>query len=131
YALGVTPRAPYALAPTAPFGVPQILSLAFWGGVWGIALWPLVTRLAPRVGYWVTATVLGAIGPSLVAWFVVAPLKWQPIAGGWQARGLALALVVNGAWGGRRGDGMPGQWRRRVAWSAQGVGVVGQHDARR
>src|SRR4051812_12108204 len=75
YGLGLTQRAPFALTPTAPLGVPQVVSSAFWGGVWGVALWPLVRRLAPRMGFWVAAIVLGATGPSLVAWFIVAPLK--------------------------------------------------------
>ena len=33
---GGLPIAPYSFAPTHPFNVPQVLSLAFWGGVWGI-----------------------------------------------------------------------------------------------
>src|SRR6266498_2258501 len=36
YALGMTPNAPLGYAPTKPFGVPQIWSFAFWGGVWGL-----------------------------------------------------------------------------------------------
>jgi hypothetical protein len=99
YGLGLTQRAPWALTPTAPLGVPQVVSLAFWGGVWGVVLWPLVTRLAARTGYWVAAVVLGAIGPSMVAWFVVAPLKGQPVANGWQVAALAIGLLVNGVWG--------------------------------
>ena len=99
YGAGLVPRAPYALTPTAPLGVPQVVSSAFWGGVWGVALWPLVTRLARRLGVWAAATLLGAIGPSLVAWFVVAPLKGQPAAGGWRVSALAMGLPVNGAWG--------------------------------
>lgn len=99
YTLGVTQRAPFATTATAPLGVPQVVSLAFWGGVWGVMLWPLVTRLAPRVGYWLAAILLGAILPSLVAWFVVAPLKGQPVGMGWQTDAVATALVVNAAWG--------------------------------
>ena len=99
YALGVTQRSPFVLTPTAPLGVPQVLSLAFWGGVWALILWPLVAHLEARVGYWVAAIALGAIAPSLVAWFVVAPLKGQPMANGWQAPAIATSLLVNGAWG--------------------------------
>ena len=36
HAAGVTPATPYPMQPTAPWGVPELWSLAFWGGVWGL-----------------------------------------------------------------------------------------------
>ena len=42
---------------------------------------------------------LGAIGPSLVAWFVVLPLHGLPPAGGWNPQVIVSALLVNAAWG--------------------------------
>ena len=95
---GLAPRAPFPTAATQPFGVPQIWSLAFWGGVWGIVLVAIIYRMQKGT-YWLTALLVGAIGPSLVAWFVVLPLKGQLIGGGWQPTGIATALIVNGAWG--------------------------------
>src|SRR5262245_38985446 len=68
------PRTPYGMAPTRPLGVPAVISLAFWGGVWGAALWPLL-RNATGGAYWLRALVLGALLPSIVALFVVLPLK--------------------------------------------------------
>jgi hypothetical protein len=38
HAAGILSNAPYSLAPTAPFGVPQTVSSAFWGGLWGIVM---------------------------------------------------------------------------------------------
>ena len=35
--VGITPLVPYSLAPVPPFGVPQVLSLAFWGGLWALS----------------------------------------------------------------------------------------------
>lgn len=99
YFAGLTSRAPFVLTPTAPLGIPQVVSLAFWGGVWAIVLWPLIQRATSRSRYWLTAFVLGAVAPSLVAWFVVAPLKGQPMAGGGQMKILMAALLANGAWG--------------------------------
>src|SRR5215210_4479002 len=96
--VGASPRAPYSMAPTGPLHVPQFLSLAFWGGVWGIALWLAVGRWE-GTGYWVAALVFGALLPSLVALFVVFPLKGQPVAGGWKPAILVGALLLNGAWG--------------------------------
>jgi hypothetical protein len=42
---------------------------------------------------------LGAIGPTLVAWFIVAPLKGQPAAAGWELPRMITGLIINGAWG--------------------------------
>jgi hypothetical protein len=99
WAIGVAPFGPFSMAPTPPFGVPAVFSLAFWGGVWGV-LFALIHDRFPRGGaYWVTAFFFGAILPSLVALFVVAPLKGRPIAGGWSPFLLVTAFVINGAWG--------------------------------
>lgn len=95
---GASPRAAYSMAPAGPFGVPQVLSLAFWGGVWGIALWLAVGR-RKGTSYWLAAVVFGALLPSLVALFIVFPLKGQPVAGGGDPRILVGALLLNGAWG--------------------------------
>lgn len=91
---GVVPAAAWNMTPAPPLGVPRVLSLAFWGGVWGPVLWWLVARRR-GAAYWGLAFALGAVLPSLVAWFVVFPIK-----------GIALnstlivgALLLNGAWG--------------------------------
>lgn len=98
HAAGLWPKPAYPMAPTPPLRVPAVLSLAFWGGVWGIVLWwAIAGDTGPQ--YWMLALVLGAIGPSLVALFVVAPIKGQPVAGGWNPKIIAGALVLNGAWG--------------------------------
>lgn len=95
---GLSPMAPYNLAPTAPLGVPQVLSLAFWGGVWALALAPLIQKL-PSSRRWPAWIVAGAIGPSLVALFIVFPLKGMPMAAGWDPKVIVGALLLNGAWG--------------------------------
>src|SRR3954463_3406600 len=73
----------YSLRPVPPFGVPQIVSQAFWGGVWGIVFAETVPLFRRDAGYWVAALVLGALILPLAGWFIVAPLKGQPIAAGW------------------------------------------------
>lgn len=98
-ALGVSKATVYSMQATAPFGVPQLLSIAFWGGVWGV-LFALIESYLPRgVAYWLCAFLFGAILATLVAWFVVAPLKGQPVAGGWQAARMLTGFTINGAWG--------------------------------
>src|SRR5258708_34461469 len=81
YLAGAVQRAPYALGAVPPLGIPAVISLAFWGGVWGAAIWPLLKNVA-GAAYWVRALVIGAIGPSAVALFIVYPLKGMPVAGG-------------------------------------------------
>jgi hypothetical protein len=80
YADGVSPRAPWNFTPVPPLHVPAVISLAFWGGVWGIVLWALIGASGGGA-YWIKALVIGALGPSLVAWFVVMPIKGMGLAG--------------------------------------------------
>lgn len=91
--------APFRTAPTWPFGVPQVWSAAFWGGVWGL-IFGLAEPRFPRGGfYWLAAFLFGAILLPLVGWFVVAPLKGNPIAAGWMPDRMALGMLINGIWG--------------------------------
>jgi len=95
---GVVSRAPYDLGRVPPLGIPAVISLAFWGGVWGAAIWPLLKNVAGPA-YWLRALVIGAVGPSAVALFMVMPLKGMPMAGGWDPKLIVGALILNGAWG--------------------------------
>src|SRR5256885_10010539 len=92
----VAPRAAWSMQPVPPFGVPSVISLSFWGGVWGIILVLIFDRFRGP-SYWIGAILFGAIAPTLVAAFVVAPLKHQPIPH--SAKMAALGLTVNAAWG--------------------------------
>ena len=88
----------YPMTSTTPFGVPRVFSLACWGGSWGIVLAVAVTWIG-GLGYWLSGLIIGALGPSLVNWFVVQPLKGEPVGGGWAVPGVLTALLVNAAWG--------------------------------
>lgn len=99
HGVNLTPRSPFPTTPTQPFGIPQIWSLAFWGGVWGLVFAAIAPRFRQDRSYWLGALLFGAIAPTLVAWFLVAPLKNQPIAGGFQPAAMLTGLLVNGAWG--------------------------------
>jgi hypothetical protein len=97
---GITPALPYNTHPVPPFHVPQFISLAFWGGVWGIVFVLVETALARSPGgYWVGAIVFGAIFPTLVAWFVVLPLKGFPAGNGFHFPAVLIGPIVNGLWG--------------------------------
>ena len=99
HAKGLTPLAPYPTQPTQPFGILRIWSLAFWGGVWGMGFAVFAPRFRQSTRSWGTALLFGALGPTLVNWFVVMPLKGQPLGGGWQPAGIATGLILNGVWG--------------------------------
>jgi hypothetical protein len=96
--IGLIPweRPAWPLDPISPFGVPSVLSKAFWGGVWGAALAPLLQGLR-GTAYWAAWILIGAFALSLVAFFVVPPIKGEPVPALWPR--FMAALLVNAAWG--------------------------------
>ena len=92
---GVTPRTPYVMRAVPPFGVPSVISLAFWGGVWGIIM---IAAIAKARAFYLVAAIFGAVLPTLVAAFVIAPLRHMPMPGN-PAKLLAVGLIINAAWG--------------------------------
>jgi hypothetical protein len=82
--------------PIPPWGVPSVVSKAFWGGLWGAALAPLLAHLS-GASYWTIWTLVGALALTLVAFFVVPPLKGEAMPALWPR--FVVGLLVNGAWG--------------------------------
>ena len=95
---GVTPATAWNMSSVPPLGVPSVLSLAFWGGLWGIVLWALVQKFTGGKR-WLWAAIWGALLPSAVALFIVFPLKGMPMAGGFDPKLILGALLLNGVWG--------------------------------
>lgn len=98
-AAGKTPAPAWDMTRIPPLGVPAVLSAAFWGGVWGVALLALLPVAAPRFGYWPTTIIGGGLLTSLVALLVIFPMKGRAFAAGWNPAIWIFALLVNGAWG--------------------------------
>jgi hypothetical protein len=98
-AAGILSNAPYSLAPTAPFGVPQTLSSAFWGGVWGIVMLPVLQQAGTGPGYWLTAILFGGLIVGGFALLVVFPLKGRPFAADWSWSVWRLVLSFNAVFG--------------------------------
>ena len=96
--IGLIPpeRPAWPFDPVPPFGVPSVISKAFWGGIWGALLAPLLSSLRGRT-YWAGWIIAGAVALSLVAFFVVPPIKGEPIPELWPR--FAAALMLNGVWG--------------------------------
>lgn len=89
-------RPAWALDPIPPFGVPSVISKAFWGGVWAAALAPLFRNLRGSA-YWASWIIVGSVAPTLVAFFVVPPLKGAALPLLWP--GFPAGLAINAFWG--------------------------------
>jgi hypothetical protein len=98
-AAGKTPAPAWDFRRVPPLGIPQVVSSAFWGGVWGIALAAILPWAVRSLGYWTATIGLGALLTTVVALLVVFPMKGRPFAAGWNPAVWIFALLVNGAWG--------------------------------
>jgi hypothetical protein len=96
HTLGWAPFTPYRTTPVPPWGVPLIVDLCFWGGLYGVVFGLLLPRFT--LPLWVCGLILGIIA-ALVGMFVVASIKGTPIANGWQPWPIARSLLINGFWG--------------------------------
>jgi hypothetical protein len=94
---GIMPP-PYPIAGVPPFGVPRIISLCFWGGLWGAVFGLVLPRLPRSYPMWCRGLGLG-IAAALVGLFVVPLIKSLPVAGGWSATAFAISFLINGVWG--------------------------------
>lgn len=97
HAIGWLPRGPYQLGPTGPLRVPVLVNLCFWGGLYGLAYGLALPRL-PRAPAWLLGLGLGLVA-VLVGWFVVAPSRGQPMAGGFVPWRMMISLLINLPWG--------------------------------
>jgi hypothetical protein len=95
---GVIPpeRPAWPMDPIPPLGVPSVISKAFWGGLWGAALAPALAHFS-GAAYWTSWIVAGALALTLVAFYVVPPIKGEPIPALWPR--FVVGVLVNGAWG--------------------------------
>lgn len=96
---GVLPNGPYSLRPVpTAFNLPQIVNQCFWGGVWGVVIALVLSRV--RAGREVvTAVLFAAVALSLTNWVVLPAIRGTPMfAGGVFAR-MWPAPVIASAFG--------------------------------
>lgn len=96
--LGYTRSVLYNMRGVPPWGVPTIVSSAFWGGLWGIVAAFLVPRLPGALGGVLGWILFAAIIVAIVNWTVVLPMK----SGRFNMPGLPIIVVlplVYGLWG--------------------------------
>ncbi|MEA2740736.1 MAG: hypothetical protein QOH05_4043 [Acetobacteraceae bacterium] len=91
--LGMPP--PYPTDPIAPLGVPRILNLCFWGGLYGAIFGLLLPRLTAPL--WLCGLGLGIVA-ALVGLSVVPAIKGLPVFAGGPLNVLR-SLLINGFWG--------------------------------
>ncbi len=89
----------YNMKPLPPLGVPTIASLAFWGGLWGIAAAFIVPRLPGALGGPLGWVLFAGVVVMLVNWFVVLPIKGLPVGGGWRMPAPVVVPIVYAFWG--------------------------------
>ena len=95
---GIIPVPPFDMTPTKPFGVPALISISFWGGVWGVVFALTLPRWFRGTAYWIAALIAGGVALTLVFMFVVWPLK----IGGLPPDMIGLFVIgflLNAAWG--------------------------------
>lgn len=84
---------PYSMRPIPPLGIPAIVNLCFWGGLYGA----IFGWLAPRftLPFWVCGVIMGLVA-TLVSFFVVPVIKGTPLGGGWVVNTWVLSVLRNG-----------------------------------
>lgn len=92
--VGFLPIQPFNMMPTIPFGVPSVMSLSFFGGLWGILVWQLVRKDSTSRQIY-KSIIYGAIGPTAVAFLVVFPLRGNSVP----LTFIPIGLLLNGVWG--------------------------------
>ena len=100
HTMGAAPWPAYSTAPTQPWGVPAVASAALWGGLWGAALAGRMLRPpASGLAFWMHAAAMGAVLPTAVGAALIVVGRGQRPTGVHPAAALAVALLVNAAWG--------------------------------
>jgi len=75
------------------FGVPVILSLAFWAGVWCIVM----VLVAPRIRqpFWIVCLIV-SVAASIVQAFILPAMRGPGI--NWDVLAILRTLIINGVW---------------------------------
>ena len=94
---------PWSMVPdAAAYGLPRLLNLMFWSGLWGLLFAYLYHQLPSRMG-WLKGLIFGMVFPMLLgSWVIVAAIKGVPLfsgafaKGGFNVMALRNGFVLNG-----------------------------------
>ncbi|WP_137126788.1 hypothetical protein [Roseomonas sp. HF4] len=95
---GMLPNPAFPMRPVGPFAVPQLASLAFWGGIWGIAI-AAILAARPAWPPLLVGLLVGGLGCVLVGFTLVAALRGQPLMAGYDLNRWWRSALINGAYG--------------------------------
>lgn len=94
--LGLAPQAAFRIAQVPPFNAPLVVSLTFWGAVYGGVFGFLLPCV--RGPLWIKSMAAGVCA-MLLAWFVFLPLMGHHAAFGWQAWPMLRSFIAYQMWG--------------------------------
>jgi hypothetical protein len=94
--LGLAPHAAFRFAQVPPFNAPLVVSITFWGAVYGGIFGALLPWTRGPLWLYGMAAGLCAMG---LAWFVFLPLMGHSAAFGWQAWPMLRSLIAYQMWG--------------------------------
>ena len=98
HSAGVVPFGPFSLAPTKPLGVPSVISGSFFGGLWALVLIVFLNWVG-RSRLWLKAALFGGVSLTVVALFVVFPLKGIGIEIDKLPGRFMIGFILNACWG--------------------------------
>ncbi len=93
---GIGRMAAFRLQPVWPFGLPGVVNLSFWSGIYGVAFALAMPRF--RRPLWQGGIGLGLIAGA-VTLFATLPLNGAPLAHNWHLWPIARTLILNLCWG--------------------------------
>ncbi len=94
--LGLTPQAAFRLAVVPPFHAPMVVSITFWGAVYGSVFGWLSPRLPRSI---LIKPLLASLFAMVMSWFIVRPLAGYPVASNWQLAPLVRSAAADLMWG--------------------------------
>jgi hypothetical protein len=94
--LGWAPMAAFRIAQVPPFSAPLVVSITFWGAVYG-GVFALVVPHA-RGPLWLKGMIAGVMATGM-AWFVFLPLMGRHAAFGWHVWPMLRTFVAYQMWG--------------------------------
>lgn len=95
YWAGLASNPAFRLSAVPPFNVPMVVSVTFWGAIFG-GLLSLMPRRSGNAAF--RGLGYGAFA-LLMTWFVVRPLAGHPVAFGWHPQPMLLSGIASLAWG--------------------------------
>jgi hypothetical protein len=93
---GLTPQAAFRIAHVPPFNIPMVVSITFWGAVYGGVFGWFVPRMP---GSLAIRGLLAGVFATLMGWFVVRPIAGYDIAFGWAYWPMLRSAAANLMWG--------------------------------